>query len=276
MRHRLLVDSMADQRVIDVRDRHQPRRDRDRVARQALGITRAVPFLLMRESDFLGDPQEIDIGAERSLGMFDRVPAQRRVRLHDLKFFGRELVRFQQNPVGNADLADVVQRRRFVEHLDIGVGEEGAKARMSLQPRRQRPHVMLGAADVIAGLDVARLRQRSHDEDGDVLDGLGLLRALFDFLLQKGVLVAQEVRGPLEGELRLDPRQHDCRADRFGDVIHGAEAEASLLVLGGRFGGEEDDRNAACRRIRLQLPADFVTVHARHHDVEQDQLRMRL
>jgi hypothetical protein len=72
-----------------------------------------------------------------------------------------------------------------------------AEARMLAQVLGQHPDVVLGAADVVAGFVVARFGQRGHGVDGDVLDRAQFARASLHFLLQVGVLVAQEVAASL-------------------------------------------------------------------------------
>jgi hypothetical protein len=44
--------------------------------------------------------------------------------LHDHPFFGAQLARLEQDMVGYADLADVMQRRGFGQQLDIPLGQE--------------------------------------------------------------------------------------------------------------------------------------------------------
>ncbi|MNR07380.1 hypothetical protein D3C85_1234960 [compost metagenome] len=69
--------------------------------------------------------------------------------------------------------------------------------------------------------------------------------------------------------------EDDRRADRLGDVVHRAEVEALLLVGLLGLGGEKHHRDVRRGRIGLEQPADFVAIHLRHHDVEQDQVRLR-
>ena len=66
-------------------------------------------------------------------------------------------------------------------------------------------------------------------------------------------------------------REDDGRTDRFGDVVYRPKTEALRLVLDLGFGGDEDYRNAPRPFISLELAADFITVHFRHHDVQKNQ-----
>ena len=109
MRHPLLVDATADEGIVDVGQRHQAGRQRDGFAGQPLRVAGAIPFLVMTVSNLLGHVQKIDRHAEGLLGVFDGQQAKRRVALHDGKLFRLIAARFEQDPIRNADLADVVQ-----------------------------------------------------------------------------------------------------------------------------------------------------------------------
>ena len=108
--------------------------------------------------------------------------------------------------------------------------------------------------------------------DGHVLHRPDLARAAGDLGLQEGILVAQEIPCRLQLQVGLDPRQHDGRADRLGDVVHSAKFEAQALVVGFGPGGQEHDGNVARVRVGLQPATDLIAVHLRHHDIEQDQV----
>ncbi len=98
------------------------------------------------------------------------------------------------------------------------------------------------------------------------------MRALFDFLFQKLVLVAQEVVHTFGCQLAFDAGLHDGRADWLGDVIDRAHFQPLGFVVHFVHGGDENHRNVARHRIGFQGHADFVAAHAGHHDVEQDQV----
>ena len=74
------VDALADQRVVDVGDRHQPRGERDGLAVEALRIARSVPTPMMRIDDLRGAAQEFVVRIDTPFGGAQRVAAKRRVR----------------------------------------------------------------------------------------------------------------------------------------------------------------------------------------------------
>ena len=86
------------------------------VAADPIGIAAAIPLLLVPLGDFLGAGQEVHAGAQRLFRMFDGRAPQGGVGFHDGEFMGFEPSRFQQDLVGNADLADIVQRGGFEQH----------------------------------------------------------------------------------------------------------------------------------------------------------------
>jgi hypothetical protein len=149
-------------------------------------------------------------------------------------------------------------------------------ARLGLQLLGQAAHVALGAQDVVAGLVVARLGHRGHGQDGDVLHGRELARALVHLLLEKAVLVAQEIGHALELQLGLHARQHHRRADRLGDVVHPADLEAGRLRFDIGLGRQEQHRDVGGARVLLEAAADLVAVHLGHHHVEQDDVGRRI
>ena len=73
--------------------------------------------------------------------------------------------------------------------------------------------------------------------------------------------------------MRFDPRQNLFRLDRLGDVIHRPQFQPFHLVNRLRERGHEHDRNIAGALVRFQPPARLKAVNARHHDIEQNQIR---
>ncbi len=112
-----LVDAHRGERVIDVGERHDSRGQRDVRALPSVRIARAVEALVMAGGDVCAH-------GEKAAGI--RVPrrhaeslgADDRVALHDLEFGAAELAGFEENHVGHAHLADVVQRAGPPEILE--------------------------------------------------------------------------------------------------------------------------------------------------------------
>ncbi|MNR09490.1 hypothetical protein D3C85_1256930 [compost metagenome] len=60
--------------------------------------------------DLLGQAQKSHRGAQLLFGMPDCIASQYRMGLHRLELFRREAPRLEQYVIGDADLADVMQR----------------------------------------------------------------------------------------------------------------------------------------------------------------------
>jgi hypothetical protein len=73
--------------------------------------------------------------------------------------------------------------------------------------------------------------------------------------------------------MRVHPRQQLVGVKRLGHVVHCAELEATHDVARLGLRGQEDDRDVAPLRRSLDTRAGLETVHLRHHDVQQDQVR---
>ena len=137
------VDAVGGERVEDVCDGGDAALDRDRVAGEAVGVAGAVDPLVVGERHQRGEVEQLDVGAGE-----DAV-AHLGVRLHHEALVRGEPAGLEQDPVGDADLADVVHRARDPDVLGaLGVepgepGEQGA--------------VEAHADDVLARLLVAEL-----------------------------------------------------------------------------------------------------------------------
>ncbi len=70
------------------------------------------------------------------------------------------------------------------------------------------------------------------------------------------------------------PRLENREADGFRHVIDGAEFQPPGLILRAVHGRQEDDGDPRGARVRAQPLANAVAIQARHHDVEQNQVRL--
>ncbi|EKD40163.1 MAG: hypothetical protein ACD_75C00156G0001, partial [uncultured bacterium] len=77
-------------------------------------------------------------------------------------------------------------------------------------------------------------------------------------------------------QLGLDPCQHLGVLIGLGHVIHPTQFQAGDPVAGIGQGCDEDDGDMGSDRVCFQPAAGLETVDARHHDVEQDEIRLLL
>ena len=69
---------------------------------------------------------------------------------------------------------------------------------------------------------------------------------------------------------QLQAQNEFARAERLGQVVIGAQFQASHALLGTRFGGEHDNGNLRGRFRRADLPADIFAPHLGDHQIEHD------
>ena len=117
MRQGIPVDAPARQRIVHVRDRHDPRRQRNLFPLELFGISRAIPPLVVRHRDVPRHLQKPDVGKPLPRRV-QRLRADRHVRPHDLGLVVGQLARLQQDAVGNRDLSYVVQRAGLMDQPD--------------------------------------------------------------------------------------------------------------------------------------------------------------
>jgi hypothetical protein len=77
-------------------------------------------------------------------------------------------------------------------------------------------------------------------------------------------------------QVRGDARQQLVRVERLPDVVDRPQLESAHDVAGSRLPREEDDRDVAPLRRRLDPRAGFEAVDVGHDDVQQDQIRTDL
>src|SRR5690606_28121058 len=65
-------------------------------------------------------------------------------------------------------------------------------------------------------------------------------------------------------------------AEGFCDVVVSAQRQANNHVGLGAFGGQHDHQQVARAGVLTQFAANFKAVHARQHQIQQDQIRQRL
>ena len=146
----------------------------------------------------------------------------------------------------------------------------------SSSPRARSQRLAHGAVHVVHHLEPLEMLQRLHAADVDVDDAeLPVVEQhALDLHLDVGQrgeprdVVAVHARVP---EDVADGLQQVLAAERLGDVAGGAGA-AGLLHVRELGPGREEHHRDVLGVAELELPADLVPVHARHGDVEQDEV----
>ena len=96
------VRAVGGQRVERVGDREHARGERDRVAREAVRVARAVPALVVVADDELALAEEVDVAQD--------LRADHGVAAHQRVLLLGQRAGLEQDRVGHGDLADVVQQ----------------------------------------------------------------------------------------------------------------------------------------------------------------------
>ena len=159
------VAALRRQRVVEVGERDDACREGDGRATEAVGVAAAVPPLVVRPRHLDAHSQEL-VGRMAFEHLGERVGAERAVPLHLAELLRGQLSGLQQDGVGNADLPDVVERRRLEEVVD-----EGARQVLRVQshlahPLGQHPAEGLHPLDVLPGVVIAGLGELGEREDG--------------------------------------------------------------------------------------------------------------
>src|SRR5690606_8115159 len=74
-------------------------------------------------------------------------------------------------------------------------------------------------------------------------------------------------------DVRADRVEEFLARERFGDVLLGADDAAACLVEQAVLGGQHDHRRVLEQLVVLDQRAGLVAIQARHHDVDEDDLR---
>ena len=121
------------------------------------------------------------------------------------------------------------------------------------QPSAQVPRRLTHALRVPLGQRILRLNRCRQREDH-------LLSAV------------ERVVERLQAERRPDAGDQLHAFDRLGHEVVGAGFQSAHPILGLIEGGDHDHRQQPAARTRLYPAADLIAVHARHLDVEKDEV----
>ena len=154
----------------------------------------------------------------------------------------------QQNLVGDADLADVVEIAAAKQCGELFFAQ--------VQCRAECRGVRGEALAVSIGVGIARFDDEREAHD----DRLGRVEV---------------VRVALQTHERTRARLQLVRIHRLGQEIVGAGVDALNLVLALVQRGDEHDRRQPCRGVALDSLADVVPAELRHQHIHQHEIGMR-
>ena len=257
-----LVAAHACQRVVHIGNRNDLRRDRDLLAGQAVRIAAAVVALVMPARDLIRGLEQRLLIRERQV--VQDIRADRRVRLHDLKLFLCQLAGLVDDLIRNTDLADIVQRGRTRDQLNVLLRQRIA---VGLLHQTAQQHLGDGAdvQHMRAALAVAELDNMAEDIDHQVAD-------LFFFVNLLGGKPHQPLL--LGGQYqRVDhAAAHDHAVERAADIVGNAEVVRTLDVLDAVLRRDHHHRDILDLAVVVHRGQYVKAVHLRHDHIQQDKV----
>ena len=176
--------------------------------------------------------------------------------------------------VGRAQAGDQLQRvvRQQRQAQDHDVGRSGVERgpHLRFRPCADRQDAILpqrlvdrsGAEIPVVHQQRARAGDRRQEQPvGGEAQGAGRFPTSMPF-----------VQHPLEAHQAAHPRHQRVVFDRLGEEVVRPRLEAAQALARFAERRDHDDRDVHGFRPRLQPAAALVPVHARHHDVEQDEV----
>ena len=178
---------------------------------------------------------------------------------HQFPFRIIEFGFFQQDAVRYADFSNVMHGGGVVYQVD--------PFRVTVDRRGEQAGVVAHANNVQPGFIILVFSRTPQAADDLQAGEIEFCSAFTNLEFQFTVLVIQ-------GQVGVYPGLYDCGVDRLGNVIHRTQRQAFLFILHGRFGGNEYHRYSGGEGVALEHFANLVTVHFRHHDIQQDHVRL--
>ena len=257
-----LVAAHACQRVVHIGNRNDLRRDRDLLAGQAVRIAAAVVALVVPARDLIRGLEQRLLIRERQV--VQDIRADRRVRLHNLKLFLCQLAGLVDDLIRNTDLADIVQRGRTRDQLNILLRQRIA---VGLLHQTVQQHLGNGAdvQHMRAALAVAELDNMAEDIDHQVADLLFFVNLLGGKPHQPLLFGSQYQR--------VDhAAAHDHAVERAADIVGNAEVVRALDVLDAVLRRDHHHRDILDLAVVVHRGQYVKAVHLRHDHIQQDKV----
>lgn len=163
VRDGVFVYAHARQRIVHVSHRNHLRGNGNFVALEAIGITLAVPALVMPTRNLVRIFHK-RIANVMAAQLKQHVGTDRGMRLHNLELLGRKASGFVENRIVNRHLADIVQRRSQSNRGAFLIVEGDTVATLD-QTVKQQLGQLFDIRNVPAALAIAKLHDAGHDVD---------------------------------------------------------------------------------------------------------------
>ena len=228
------------------------------IADQPVRIARALVLLVVAERD-----ESPHAHVLRGAALQDLVPDDG-VAPHHLPLGVVELALLQQDMVGDADLADVVQRRGELDGLRLVVFEAerpGDQARVARH-----------ADQVIAGLLIAELARPRKPQQRFLFPLAHVLGRVLDHVLEQAPPVLERELLAAQRQQVPAARQAFARVDRLGQEVGDPGIERRVTHLAVVVHRHHHDRHVLVAGERAQALHELDAVHVRHHVIDEHQV----
>ena len=259
----VLIAALAGQGVVHVCQRHHLCRNGDLVPFQPVRVAAAVPALVMPAADGVRHLQQRLVPGNGLSQILQHLRARHGMVLDDGKFFGGQASGLVQDLLRDNDLADIVQRRggadagdiAFVQLITIG---------LLYQPVQKQVGQGADVQDMKPAFAVAELHHMAQDADHQHAVVLFFVHLISDKAGEPLLLSVQH-------EDILHPAQDHDALKRAADVVRYAQIVGALNVGGVLCRRNDDDRDLVQPCVVLHHPQHVKAVHARHHQIQQQQ-----
>ena len=148
---------------------------------------------------------------------------------------------------------------QVIEHLDeLGGTDLGRQLGKAHQVAEQNGGLGVAARDIFLA-PLQPLGNRPRQDVEHELVGLHLLQLeQLLFLVYRHHAQLVQIPQAFERQMVPDPRQHNRRADRLGEVVGRTQVQAFLFVVSGVHRRQKNDRDVAGGRVAFELLAHLV------------------
>ena len=259
----VLITALAGQGVVHVRQRHHLRRNGDLVPFQPVGVAIAVPALVVPAADGVRHLQKRLVLRDGLSQILQHLCARHRMVLDDAKLLGGQAAGLVQDLLRDDDLADIVQRRGGADAGDIAFVQLIAVSLLR-QPVQEQIGQGADVQDMQPAFAVAELHHMAQDADHQHAVVLFFVHLICDKAGEPLLLSVQH-------EDILHPAQHHDPLEGAADIVRYAQIVGALDAGGILCRRDDNDRDLVQPCVVLHHPQHVKAVHARHHQVQQQQ-----
>ena len=259
----VLIAALAGQGVVHVRQRHHLRRNGDLVPFQPVGVAIAVPALVVPAADGVRHLQQRLVPGNGLPQILQHLRTCHGMVLDDGKLFGGQAAGLVQDLLRDDDLADIVQRRGGADAGNIAFVQLIAVGLLH-QPVQEQIGQGADVQDMQPAFAVAELHHMAQDADHQHAVVLFFVHLIGDKAGEPLLLGVQH-------QDVLHPAQDHDPLEGAADIVCHTQIVGALDVGSILCRRDDDDRDLVQPCVVLHHPQHVKAIHARHHQVQQQQ-----